>query len=137
MTAALGRYVRSNGVALQTEIVFAIAAGRFQQDVLIFRSVRIVALETIPDVGRMDVLVLHLARAFVGVALQAKLDRRRRDQLDARDVFGDAQFVAGQTTRCDRGVNYLTLGFIFVASRALRRIGVLLQRDGVLLSRRW
>lgn len=66
---------------------------------------------------------------------QAERLRRRSRQLDARDVFIHAHFVAAQASSCDSGVNRLAFGLVLVAGDALRRVDVLVERNRVLLSR--
>src|SRR5579862_355938 len=66
------------------------------------------------------------------MATEAQSLRSRSCQLDARHVFIDAHFVATQASRCDRRVNRLALGLIFVALEALRGIDVFIERNRVL-----
>jgi len=88
---------------------------------------RIVALDAIPDRGRMH----RLGRIgfLLVVAAQAERLRSRGRELYPRDIFGDSDFVATQAAGRDGRVHCLTFGFLCVALQALRSIDVLIQRN--------
>ena len=92
MTAALGGNVQALLVAGKAEVFFLTATCCFQQLVLVIRGVRIVTLEAVSycwDVNR----TLDVGSVLIGVAGDAKSGRCGRDQLDAGDVFGDANLM--------------------------------------------
>ena len=88
---------------------------------------RIVALDAIPDRGRMH----RLGRIcfLLVVTAQAERLRSRGRQLYSGDIFGDADFMAAQAAGRDRRVHCLTFGFLCVALQALRGINILVQRN--------
>ena len=92
---------------------------------------RIMTLHAIPDRWRMH--GLGGIELFLVMAAQAQRLRGRSRQLDSRDVFGDAHFVAAQASGRDRRMHGFAFALIFVALQALRRIDILVQRNRVRL----
>ena len=82
-------------------LVFGAAAGWLQQLILIWRAVRIVALDAVAN-GRGMHLSVNLSGILVGVAGDAQRLRRGGYQLYAGDVFVDANLVATRATHLDR-----------------------------------
>ena len=87
------------------------------------------AFQAIPH-RRTVYQALDLAGIFVGMALQAQFEGRNSGQLDARNVFVYANFVATQAPR-GRRMDGFPFGLVFVAGDALGRVGPGLQRNGV------
>jgi len=77
----------------ETEIFFLVAGSRLEQLIFIIGCVRIVTLEAITDSGLVN-RPLDFRRRLVRVAGEAQRSWGRRNQLNARDVLVDADFVA-------------------------------------------
>jgi hypothetical protein len=91
---------------------------------------RIMAGEAIARRWRMDG-ALDVRGLLVGMAIQAKAGRRSGDELDARYIFIDPDFMAGKTSHGHGGVNGLAFGFFSMALEAFGSIGVLVQGHGM------
>jgi len=92
---------------------------------------RIVTRETVARC-----LIVHmaaLATFHLAVTSQAKLGGSGGKQLDARDVFGDAHFMAAQAVLFGRRMGVLVLGLILVAPNAGGCGDVRIKRSRVLL----
>lgn len=130
MAAAFVGNICALRVAAEAEIVLLLAGGRFQQLVLVRRSVRVVAGQAIAN-GRLVDLSLDLRGIFVAVAGEAELVRGGGDQHYPGGVFVDADLVTAQTAGGDSGVDGLALGFVFVTLEAFRAIDLGIKRNGV------
>jgi len=119
MTAALFRDIESLRVASEAEIVFLVARGGPEQLVLVFRCMRVVAFQAVPDRRFMDLTFDH-GGVLVAVTCEAKLVRGGGDQLHACDVFIDPNLMAGQTPHGDRRMNRLALAFFAMTFHAFR-----------------
>ena len=93
VTAALRRNVQALRVAIETKVRALVSRSRFQQLVFVVALMGIVALDAIAHRRRMH-RAFQRRRIFLRMAGQAHGLRRRGDQLYARDVFVDANFVA-------------------------------------------
>jgi len=58
------------------------------------------------------------------MAGEANRGGRGGDQLDARDIFIDPDFMAGHAARLHGGMNGLSLGLVLVALEALGSVGL-------------
>jgi hypothetical protein len=105
-------------VATEAEVFFFPAGSRLQELILVVAGVRIVAGEAVANRGRMH-RPLDVGRFLVGVAGDAKRGRSGGDQLDARDVFVDADLMAAQAAHGHGGMNGLALGLSSWHSRHL------------------
>jgi len=128
VAATLRSHIQPLRVALETKIRALISRCRLQQLIFVVALVRIVALDAITHRRRMH-RTLQRRRIFFGMACQAHGLRRGSDQLDPRDLFVDANFMAAQASRRDRRVHSLALGLVLVTLEALRRIDVFLEWD--------
>jgi len=108
MTAALFRDIEAGLMAIEAEVFLFASGDGFEELVLVIGGVRIVAGKAVADRGRMHG-ALDVRRCFVGMAGETKRGRRCGDELDARDIFIDADFMAAQTAGGHCGVN----GFAF------------------------
>ena len=118
--------VESLRVAGEAKVLALIAGGRLQQLELVVGLVRVVTLKAIAHSRRMD-LAFEVGGILVGVAGDAQRLRRGGDQLDASDVFVDADLMTTGAAHGDGGVNILAFGLVFMALDALRRIGILVE----------
>ena len=78
---------------------------------------------------------LNFGGILVGMAGEAESVGRGGRQLDPRDIFVHADFVAAQASSRNGGVNCLPFAFIFVALQALRRVDIFVERNRVGLGR--
>src|SRR5208282_4742819 len=86
VAAAALRDIHSLVVAGETKVLLRGRTGRrLQELVLVVGSVRIVALDAIPNCGTVDV-ALDLGGILIAVALEAELNRGGGDQSDVGDV---------------------------------------------------
>ena len=130
VTAALFRDIQAGLVAIEAEIFLLTARGRLEELVLIGGGVRVVAGETVADRGRMHG-ALDVCRCFVGMAGEAERGRSCGDELDARDIFSHADFMAAQTTGGHGGVNRFAFGLVLMTFKALDGIDLGIERNGV------
>jgi len=112
-------------VAGQTKILLLLAGGRLPQLILVVGSMRIVASQTVANRRRMD-LSLDLRGVFVAVAREAELVRSGGDQLYARGVFVDPDFMATHAAHRDRGMDGLAFRLVLVAFEAFGSVDVLI-----------
>ena len=119
MLAAFFRNIKALGVTFKTEILALIARCRFEQLILVVRCVRTVTFQAIANGGRMD-CSLYRSRVHVGMTGNTERLRRSRRQLNASDIFADADFMTTGAARGDRGVNELAFSFVFVTLDASR-----------------
>ena len=123
--------IQARRMAAEAQIFFRIPGGCFHQLILVFRGVRIVALQTIAHRWRMN-LASDLGRIFVRMAGKTKLVRRGRDQLYVGDVVVGADLVANGATGGNGGVDSLAPALVFVTLRAGGGIGLGIERNRVL-----
>ena len=128
--AALRRRVQSNSVAREAKIFFLVARAGLNQLKFVIALMRIVTLQTVALGGIVD-RALDVCRILVGVAGEAQRGCRGGDQLDARHILINTDFVAAGAARGYRGVDVLPFGFIRVAFQAGCRVGVLLKWNRV------
>ncbi len=136
VTASLLWNIHALVVAGEAEIVFLVARHRLQQLELVVGGMRIVAGQAIAHSGLVD-RALDLGRILVCVTSQAELVRNGCGQLNASDIFINANFVAAQATSRDRRVNCLSFALVLVALQALRRVDIFVERNRMRLGRRW
>jgi len=126
-TAFLG-HVETLRVAIKAKILALLPATSLQQLVLILGNVRIVALDAVAYRWRMN-CAFDRGRVFVTVTGQAESLRRRSGQLDASDVFVDANLVARSAAHLDCGMDRLALGLVLMTLEACLRVGIRLKRN--------
>ena len=93
VSAAFLGDVRSLGVAGEAKIVFLIAGSRFEQLKFVVGGMGVVALDAVANRWRMN-RTLQRGSVFIGMAGDAKRLRGGGRQLDASNVFVDANLVA-------------------------------------------
>jgi len=84
---------------------------------------------------RLIMYVAALAAFHLAVTCEAQLGGSCRQQLDARDVFGDAYFMAAETVLLRGRVRVLVLGLILMAADAGGCRYIRVQWSGMLLRR--
>lgn len=126
MPAAFVRNVHPLGMALEAQVLALISGVSFDQLVLVVGLMRVMALDAVPDCGRMYGS-LQISGVFVGMAGNTNRRRTGGDQLYAGNVLANPDLVTARATHCDGGVNELAFGFVFVALDAFGRIRVLVQ----------
>lgn len=94
---------------------------------------RIVAGQTIANRRRVH-STLDVRGIFLGVAGEAELVRRGRDQLYVSVISVDPDFMATQAAHGDRGMDKLALRFVLVAGDAGRGIGLWIEWNRMLRS---
>ena len=114
-------------VATEAEIFLLVSGSGFQELIFVVGIVRTVAGQAILDCRRVDA-TLDLRHVLVGVTGEAEFIRDGRDQLHARDVFVNPDLVAAETAGGHRGVDRLSLCFVFVTFEALGGVDVRLER---------
>jgi hypothetical protein len=117
VAAAFVGSVQACLMAAKTQIFFFITGRGFDQLVLVFRRVRVVALEAIAHC-RLVYLSCHLRRIFVGVAGETELVGRCGDQLYVRDLFIRSDLMATGATGGDCGMNRFAFGLVLVTLQA-------------------
>lgn len=118
VAAAFLRHVLSDRVATEAEVALLVSRSRLQQLELVIRTVWVVALQAV-TYRWLVYCPLDVGRIFVGVAGEAKIQRRGRGQLDARDVFVDPNLVTDIAPERDRGVDGFPFRLGVVAFQAL------------------
>jgi len=88
---------------------------------------RIVTLDAVAHRRRMN-RTLDAGEIFVGMAGDTQRLRGRSDQLDAGDVFVDANLVAACASHRDCGMDELPLSLVRVTLSAFGRVGILIER---------
>jgi len=130
MATAFIRHVQSLSVARETEVVLFISRGRFQQLILICRSVWVMTLQAVSDRRRMH-RSFYVRRFLVGMAGQTKSIGSGRDQHDPGDIPVNPDLMATQAAHRNSGVDRLALCFVVVAFQALGPVDVLVQGNGM------
>jgi hypothetical protein len=118
MPAAVRRYVQTDVVAREAEILGLIARHGLEQHRGVVRSVGVVTLETVA-IRECVQLSMNVGRSLVIVTRKTQARRRRRDQLDSRHVFADPYLVAAQTAGLHGRVDDLPLRLVLVALETL------------------
>ncbi len=127
---ALGN-VLSNVVAGQAKIARLVSRSGFEKLILVFGSVRIMALEAVANGGLMD-LALDIRRVLLRMTGEAECLRGGRCQFDTGDVFVYSDLMTSGTSGRNRGMNRLAFRLVLVAFDTFRGIGVLVQGDRML-----
>lgn len=130
VAAAFLRDIQSLGVTAKTEVLVLVAGGSLQQLEFVVGLVWIMTLHAVANRGRMD-FAFDVGGVVIGVAGEAERLRGCCNELDARDVFGYTNLMTTGTAHRDRRVDVLSFGFVLVTLRALRRVGILIQRYGM------
>ncbi len=112
-------------MASETEIVFLVAGGRFQQLVLVIRRMWIMTFQAIAYRRRVNG-ALELGGIFVGMAGETEPVGSGSDQLNAGDILVDPNFMAAQAPHRDGGMDEFAFRFILVTFEALGRVDILL-----------
>ena len=134
--AAFFRNIHALVVASEAKIIFLLSRRGLQQLILIVRGVGIMTGQAVPY-GRLMHMTLNLGRVFVLMARQAELVGNGGVQLHPGYIFRDPHFMAAQASGCDRRMNRLPFGFVFVTLQALRRINILIKWNRVSLGNGW
>ena len=133
--AAFFCHFQSRVVAAQAEILFLVSRNRLEQLVLVFRTMRIMAFQAIPDCRAVH-RAFEVGCFLVRMAGEAKRVTSGCDQLYAGDIFVDPDLMATGAAHRHRRVDCLTFCFILVTSDAGRGIRVLVERHRMLRRRR-
>jgi len=104
MPTPLCRYIQTDCMAFQAEILGLAAREGFQRVILVWRHVWVMALGTVAHRWRMQ-RILAGNGLFVLMTLQAKGANRGSLQFDAGDVLGGPNLMAGKTADCDCRMN--------------------------------
>jgi len=119
VAAAFFRDVQTLVVTIEAQILALLSCRGFQQLILVFGYVRIVALEAIANGGSVY-CALDVGGVLVGVAGKAEAGRRCRDQLDARDILVDTNLVTTGAAHRNRRVDRLPFGLIAMTLNTFR-----------------
>jgi len=130
MPTPLSRYIQTDCMTFQTEILGLAARKRFQRVILVWRHVWIMALGTVARRRRMQTLAGN--GLFVLMTLKAKGTNRSSLQFDAGCVLGDPNLMAGKTADSDCRMNGFPLRLFFVTLQAFVPVRILFQRGRML-----
>lgn len=116
--AAFLRDMQAGLMALAAEVFFFAPGGGLEELILVLTGMRIVAVEAIANRRSMH-RSLNVGGLLVCMAGNAQAGWSGGDQLDAGDIFVDADLMATQTSRAHGGMHRFALAGVLVALKAL------------------
>jgi hypothetical protein len=120
-------------MTFQAEIVCLAARKGFQHVIGVWRLVRIMAFDAVALSRRMQRTLADNGLS-VFMTLKAEGNDCGGFKIDASDIPGDTNLMAGKTTNSDGRMNRFPLGLFFMTLQAFGSIRILLKSSGMLAS---